>query len=196
MFQIFKKWYYKSIYLIENFKYSSILIGFFAFIESIFFPIPPDIFLIMLGIAKHNKVFWYAFITTAFSVLGGLIGYFLGYYLYDVFIENLLIKIGYIDYFNKFQDMFNNYQALAVFIAGFTPFPYKIVTISSGVLHANLFEFIIFSLLSRGLRFFLLAWIIHAFKTKDISLIKKYFIKFAWLISIVFIIGLIIWYYL
>ena len=169
--------------------------AFFAFAESIFFPIPPDVFLIALGIAKHKKIFWYAFIATIFSVLGGVVAYFLGYYLYDVFIESLLTKIGYIGYFNKFKDMFNNYQAVAVLIAGFLPFPYKVVTITSGVLQANLYHFIGFSILARGLRFFLLAWIIHTFKTKDKKVITKYFIKFIWLISIVGAMGLVIWYF-
>ena len=126
-----------------------------AFIESSFFPIPPDLLLIPLVLAHREKAFKLAAYATISSVLGGYFGYAIGYFAYDS-IEPYL-SAGFIDKINWFSGKYNEYGAWIVFFAGVTPFPYKIITIASGVTHLDLGIFTIASILARGLRFYIIA---------------------------------------
>ena len=132
-----------------------------SFIESSFFPIPPDIFLIPLILAQREKAFRLALYCTIASVLGGYFGYGIGYLLDDAVLTPLLTDWHMIDAFNRFKDWYHEWGAWVVFMAGLTPFPYKIVTIASGAVGLNLFIFTIASIISRGLRFFFIAWLLY-----------------------------------
>lgn len=158
-----------------------------SFIESSFFPIPPDIFLIPLILANRTKAFRIAFWTTVFSVLGGLFGYAIGYYLYNSVGVAILDFFNYRTKFEEFRHLYNNWGAWIVFGAGVTPFPYKIITIASGTTHLNLMVFVIASIIARGLRFFLIAGLLWKFGEPMKTYIEK---NLGWL-SVVFFVLLI-----
>ena len=158
-----------------------------SFIESSFFPIPPDIFLIPLILAQREKAFRLALYCTIASVLGGYFGYGIGYLLDETVLTPLLTDWHMIDAFNRFKDWYNEWGSWVVFIAVTTPFPYKIVTIASGAVGLHLFVFTIASVISRGLRFFLIAWLLYRFGKPMKEYIEK---NLGWL-SILFVLLLL-----
>ena len=128
-----------------------------AFIESSIFPIPPDVLLIPMVLAARHHAWRFAAICTIASVLGGTSGYALGYFLFETAGRPLLDFYGYGAQFAEFQGRYNDWGAWIVFIAGITPFPYKVITIASGATQLDMFTFTIASVLARGLRFFIVA---------------------------------------
>lgn len=127
-----------------------------SFAESSFFPIPPDVMLAPMALSQPQKAWYYAFLTTLFSVLGGIFGYFIGVYAGGA-IEPWLIENGYGEKFEAAKTWFGNYGVWAVLAAGFSPIPYKIFTITAGILGMFFPAFLIASIIGRGARFFLVA---------------------------------------
>ncbi len=128
-----------------------------AFIESSVFPIPPDVLLIPMVLAARARAWRYAAICTIASVLGGMLGYAIGMFLFEAAGLPLLELYGYAAKFEEFRGRYNEWGAWIVFIAGLTPFPYKVITIASGVVELDLTVFTVASVLARGLRFFAVA---------------------------------------
>lgn len=160
---------------------------FVSFIESSFFPIPPDLLLIPLVLARRTDAFKIAALTTVSSVLGGAFGYAIGYFLYQSVGVPVLNFYHYTAQFEEFCAAYNQYGAWIVFGAGLTPFPYKIVTIASGVTHLNFIVFTIASVIARGMRFYFVAWLLWKYGTPMKAWIEK---NLGWL-SIVFFVLLI-----
>lgn len=131
-------------------------LGGMSFAESSFFPIPPDVLLMPMSLAKPERAFWFAWITTIASVLGGLLGYAIGYWLLDV-IYPLIEQMNYVAKYEQAMAFFDEYGIWVVFIAGFSPIPYKVFTIAAGAANMALLPFIVASFIGRGLRFFLVA---------------------------------------
>lgn len=158
-----------------------------SFLESSFFPIPPDVLMIPMGIANPDKALWYAFITTAGSVLGALLGWYIGK------------KVGrpVLRYFIKeeriviVENYFEKYGAMAILIAGFTPIPYKVFTIFSGISRIGIPTLIIWSIIGRGARFFLEAAIIVALGDKAMPFIEENFALMTAGVGFVVIVGYI-----
>ena len=153
-----------------------------AFSESSFFPIPPDVLLIALCLGNPRRSLRYAAICTVGSVTGALGGYAVGYFLWQTAAGEYtgLAQWGYahlfsMDKFLEVQQGFEKYNFWAIFTAGFTPIPYKLFTIAAGVFHINIPMFILASIVSRGLRFFLIAWLIKKFGPPIRVFIDKYF---------------------
>jgi len=132
-----------------------------AFIESSVFPIPPDVMLIPMVLAQRAKAWFFAAIATLGSVLGGIAGYAIGYFLFEAVGEPILAFYGMNDAFHQFAERYNAWGAWIVFIAGVTPFPYKVITIASGATQLNLLVFMVASILARGLRFFVVAGLLY-----------------------------------
>lgn len=158
-----------------------------AFIESSFFPIPPDVMLIPMILAAPKKAWSIASVATVGSVIGAYLGYAIGFYFFQLIAEPLLNFYGYLEKFNYFKELYNQYGAWIVFGAGITPFPYKIITIASGVVHMNLIVFTIASIIARGMRFFLVAWLLKKYGETMREFIEK---NLGWL-SILFLLLLI-----
>ena len=154
---------------------ASWFLSFFSFIESSFFPIPPDIILIPMIIAKRTNAFFYAFICTASSVLGGIFGYLIGYYLFNSIGIIIINYYNLSDQFILFENYYLQYGIWIILGAGFTPFPFKFITIASGVFGLNILLFIIISILARGLRFYLIAFLLRIFGEVIENIINKYF---------------------
>ncbi len=148
-----------------------------AFAESSFFPLPPDILLLALCLSLPIRSYRFALLTTIGSVVGGLVGYLIGFTLWgataELFYEYvpLFSPSG----FEHIQKLFSTYDFWLIFAAGFSPIPYKIFTIGAGVFEINFPLFVLTSVISRGLRFFLLAWLIYTFGDKVKAGIDKYF---------------------
>ncbi|MDX2287545.1 MAG: YqaA family protein [Hyphomicrobiaceae bacterium] len=144
-----------------------------SFIESSFFPIPPDIMLIPMVLAQKAKAWLYATIATVGSVLGGVFGYAIGYFLFDSVGKAVLDLYGYGEKFQHFAAQYNEYGAWIVFGAGLTPFPYKVVTIASGATGMDLLVFIIASLVGRASRFYIVAGLLYFFGPSIRDFIEK-----------------------
>ncbi len=158
-----------------------------AFAESSFFPIPPDIMLIPMILAAPFKAWRIAGLATLASVLGGYFGYAIGIFFFDLIAEPLLKFYGYLEKFKEFENYYHEYGAWIVFGAGLTPFPYKIITIASGAVKLDLLVFTFASVLARGGRFFIVAWLLKRYGAPMKTFIEK---NLGWL-SILFLILLI-----
>ncbi len=150
-------------------KYAKPILAFEAFIESSFFPIPPDVMIIPMVVSKKNEFIRIALIATIFSVLGALFGYYIGYSLNEVAVK-IFEFYGY-EHSDSFKEKFNAgggfFAWLGILItAGFTPLPFKLLTISSGIIHFNIISFIFICLVTRGLRFFLVSYLTYKFGEK------------------------------
>jgi membrane protein YqaA with SNARE-associated domain len=154
-------------------KNAAWFLGMISFIESSFFPIPPDLMLIPMTLAKPKKAWYFASICMITSVIGGFFGYFLGSCFYDIIAEPLLEFYGYMEKFEHFKSYYSLYGIWIVLFAGFTPFPNKVITITSGVMGLNLFIFFLASIIARGGRFFLVAALLYKFGTACKTFIEK-----------------------
>nr|WP_136250542.1 YqaA family protein [Ningiella ruwaisensis] len=125
--------------------------------ESTFFPIPPDVMLAPMVLSQTDKAWRFAFVTTVASVIGGIFGYFLGYFAFESFVDPLINEWGYSDKLLLAESWFSDYGVWVVFLAGFSPIPYKVFTISAGALAMAFFPFVLASAVGRGLRFFLVS---------------------------------------
>jgi len=158
-----------------------------AFAESSFFPIPPDIMLIPMILATPNKAWKIASLATVASLIGGYFGYAIGVFAFDMIAEPILEFYNALDKFHTFENYYHQYGAWIVFGAGITPFPYKIITIASGVVHLDLAVFTVASILARGMRFFVVAWLLKKYGEP-----MKYFIdKHLGKLSVLFLVLLI-----
>ena len=155
--------------------YGGYALFFIAFVESSFFPIPPDVFLIAMCIAVPAKSFRYAGICSIGSVLGGALGYGLGFWFMDSVGMPIVQWYGMTEKYSLVQEYFNQYDVWIVGTAGFTPIPYKLFTITAGFVHSNFLTFMIVSLVARAARFFLVAALIWKFGAKISTFIDKYF---------------------
>ena len=187
---MFKELYLKSIKLAAH-KKSKFFLGFFSFIESFVFPIPPDVFIIPMTLAKRAEWFKIALIATVASVLGACFGYIIGY----VFFNEIGIKI--FEFYGVDPSFWKNKVSsdggviawiTLLAIAGFSPIPFKLLTISSGFINFNIVYFIIISFITRGLRFFLISFLIGNFGPTMKLLIEKKLLKVSIVTSIVIII--------
>lgn len=145
-----------------------------SFVESSFFPIPPDILMIPMILAQPRKAWLIALVCTISSVLGGLFGYFIGAVLFETIGQAIFDFYGKADAVLAFNDRFNAYGAWAVLVAGVTPFPYKVITIMSGWTGLSIPVFIVASIAARGLRFFILAALLWKFGAPIRAFIEKY----------------------
>ena len=153
--------------------YALWIMGAVAFAESSFFPVPPDVMLIPMSLARPQRAWVYAAICTATSVLGGLLGYAIGSLLYDSVGHWLISVYGYGSDLEKFRAMYAEYGAWIILIKGATPIPYKLVTIASGFAGYNLFLFVVLSAITRGLRFGIVAGLLAYFGEPIRNFIEK-----------------------
>jgi membrane protein YqaA with SNARE-associated domain len=142
-------------------KFAPRILAILTFAESVFFPIPPDVLLAPMVLAQRDKAWRFATITTIASVLGGMVGYGLGYLMFEPWIQPLITEFGYQARFDKAMLWFSEWGVWVVFIAGFSPIPYKLFTVSAGFLNMAFLPFLLASSVGRGMRFFLVAGVIR-----------------------------------
>ena len=153
--------------------YATWLLGIVSFAESSFFPVPPDVMLIPMALARPDKAWFYATVCTVTSVAGGLLGYLIGAVLYDSVGLWLIHLYGYGDKVEAFREAYAQWGAWIILLKGLTPIPYKIVTIASGFAGYNLFLFVVLSIITRGARFFLLAFLLNRYGAQARSIIEE-----------------------
>ncbi|WP_440669547.1 YqaA family protein [Candidatus Pelagibacter sp. HIMB1483] len=163
---MFNTIYKKCLYLAAH-KSSKYYLALVSFIESSFFPIPPDVMVIPMVISKKNDFIKIFFIATIFSVLGGILGYFIGAFFFELGAQ-IMSFYGYENKLSIIKDNLVNSEGFyawlgILFLAGFTPLPYKVFTIASGLIGFNILIFILISLISRGLRFFIVSYLSYKF---------------------------------
>ena len=189
---------YKKCLDLAAHKSSKYNLALISFVESSFFPIPPDVMVIPMVISKKNEFIKIFLIATIFSVLGGILGYFLGAFFYDIGIQ-IMSFYGYEDKLNSLKnDLISSESFYAwlgiLFLAGFTPLPYKVFTIASGLIGFNILIFIVISLISRGLRFFIVSYFSYKFGDLFTKFMEKQGSKWFTIIGILIVlIGLIIY---
>ncbi len=158
-----------------------------AFVESSVFPIPPDVMLVPMILADRRRAWRVAAVATAASVAGGLAGYAIGSLFFDALGQPILDLYGYADKFASFAERYNEWGAWIVFGAGITPFPYKVITIASGVTHLDLVVFLVASVLARGIRFFAVAGLLWWFGAP----IRRFLDRYLGPVTVVFFVLLI-----
>ena len=182
-----------------GYKYAKQILAIESFIESSFFPIPPDVMIIPMVVSKRNEFIRIALIATIFSVLGALFGYYIGYSLNEIAVK-IFEFYGY-EYSDAFKEKFTTgggFKAWLgiLFTAGFTPLPFKLLTISSGIIHFNLITFIFVCIVTRGLRFFLVAYLTYRFGQKIGPFLDKQGAKWSIIITGIIILTATVIYFL
>ena len=184
---------YKKCLDLAAHKSSKYYLALVSFIESSFFPIPPDVMVIPMVISKKNDFMKIFFIATIFSVLGGILGYLIGAFFFDVGMQ-IMSFYGYEDKLTNFKNNLINSEGFyawlgILFLAGFTPLPYKVFTIASGLINFNIFIFIFISLTSRGLRFFIVSYLSYKFGDLFTEFMNKHGSKWFTIIGILIVIA-------
>lgn len=174
--------------------YGPVALAILAFAEASFFPIPPDPLLMALCLGAITSSLRFAAISTVASVLGGILGYVLGAGAWHLLSDFFFAYVPGVtpEAFQGVQDLYTRYDFWAVFLAGLTPIPYKVFTLSAGVFAVNFPIFLLASVLSRGLRFFLVAGLIHRFGAPISDFIDRYFNLLTWIFGVLVILGFLV----
>lgn len=174
-------------------KYSIYILALISFIEASFFPIPPDPILLTMCLGSPKRSLWYAFICSVFSVLGAILGYYIGLYLWSTVHEFFFLYIFSESSFNYVGELYNQNSFLAVLTAAFTPIPFKVFTIAGGVFRISLFDLILASAIGRSARFFIEGGLFYFFGPNIKVFIEKYFNLLTIIITILIIAVVVIY---
>ncbi|MDF2764169.1 MAG: cytochrome [Rhodospirillales bacterium] len=169
---MFQRLYDRTMSLASH-RHAMRVLAVISFAESSFFPIPPDAMLIPMVLAHRDRAWAMAAVCTIASVLGGILGYVIGYFLFEAVGRPILDFYGYQDAFQRFADAYNEWGLWIILIKGLTPIPYKLVTIASGVAHFDPTVFILASIATRGARFFLVAALLRRFGPPIRTFVEK-----------------------
>lgn len=185
--KIFSYLYDRTIFL-SGHKHAHYYLAGVSFVESCFFPIPPDVMLVSMGLAKPKNALYYALIATLFSVAGGVLGYFLGMYSM-IFIEPYIEASSLANHYHHIRDWLAHSGLWVVILAGFTPFPYKIFTITAGAMHVAFLPFLLGSLIGRGMRFFLVSGILYFAGQGLERNLRRYIDIIGWSILVILVVA-------
>ncbi len=174
-------------------RHATRYLGVLSFAESSFFPIPPDVMLAPMCLAQPERAFRLATLTTLTSVAGGIAGYLLGWLALSS-IEPVLVDAGYGDGYERVQGWFATYGVATVLIAGFSPIPYKLFTITAGALSMNFPLFVLASLVGRGGRFFLVASLLHYGGPRYADSLRKHIDRIGWAFVALVTVGILVWF--
>jgi membrane protein YqaA with SNARE-associated domain len=171
--------------------YATWLLGLVSFVESSFFPVPPDVMLIPMSLARPDKALFYATVCTVTSVAGGVLGYFIGAVLYDSVGLWLIQLYGYGNKVEAFREAYAYWGTWIILIKGVTPIPYKLATITSGFAGYNFFMFVLLSCIARGMRFYAVAFVLNRYGEQARAIIEKRLELWVTLGAIVLVAGII-----
>ena len=173
-------------------RYAIPFMGVVAFAESSFFPIPPDVMLIPMVLANRKKAFTIALVCTVCSVVGGLLGYAIGYYFFETLGAWVVKTYGLQAGLERFREQFAHWGIYVILIKGLTPIPYKLVTIASGAAHFDLFTFVWASIVTRGIRFFVVAALLWKYGDPIRTFIEERFTLVSWAFLIALVGGFLV----
>lgn len=174
-------------------QYAVYILGFISFIESIFFPVPTAVMFAPMALAKPDRALSLAFITTLFSVLGGIAAYFIAYFAFDSMVMPLVESFGWEDKIEKAQGWFETYGVWIVLIAGFSPIPYKILTLTAGAMQMAFLPFLIASIIGRAAQFYLIAGLVKWGGERIEQNLRKYMEIIGWSVVLVGLLAYIIY---
>ena len=157
----------------SNTRFAMPFIFFIGYVEAIIFPLPQEIFMVPMMLSERSKVFRIAFYSFVGSILGGIAAYYLGLLFFDSVVNPIINFYDYYHHFLFFKDQINEFGFIYVFIGGFTPLPFKIITLTSGALSIPFWNFLIAAILSRGLRFYLVGFLVWKYGEKVINTVDK-----------------------
>jgi len=157
----------------SNTRFAMPFIFFIGYVEAIIFPLPQEIFMVPMMLSERSKVFRIAFYSFIVSILGGITAYYLGLLFFDSVVNPIINFYDYSHHFLFFKDQINEFGFIYVFIGGFTPLPFKIITLTSGALSIPFWNFLIAAILSRGLRFYLVGFLVWKYGEKVINTVDK-----------------------
>jgi len=163
-----------------------------SFSESVIFPIPPDVMLAPMAMTQPDKAWRLAFLTTVSSAAGGVLGYFLGFWAFETVVLPAVETLGYESKLEIVKSWFATWGFWIVFIAGFSPVPYKLFTVTAGVMQIAFFPFLLASVISRGLRFYLVAWLLKTGGPKMAVKLREYVDRIGWSLVILLIVAYIV----
>lgn len=181
---------YDWVFALARSKHATPALAAVSFAESSFFPIPPDIMLAPMILARPERAYFYAGVCTLASVLGGILGYAIGYYMGDLGLWLMRI-LGHSDGLAEFQHWFDHWGLAVILIKGLTPIPYKLVTIASGLAHFSFPIFIAASVVTRGARFFIEAWVLKRWGPAMLEMVEKRLAMWS-VIGLVVLVGAIV----
>jgi membrane protein YqaA with SNARE-associated domain len=187
---------YDWVMRLAQHRYAIPFMGVVSFAESSFFPIPPDVMLVPMVLANRQKAFTIALVCTVTSVLGGLLGYAIGYWFFETAGAWVVKTYGLQAGMDKFREEFAHWGTWVILIKGLTPIPYKLVTIASGAAHFDLFTFVWASIVTRGVRFFVVAALLWKFGEPIRTFIEKRLTLLTWLFLIALIGGFVAFRYI
>lgn len=178
---------YSQMMIWSAHRFAPFYLAFVAFAESSFFPIPPDVMLLSMGLAKPVNAWRYAFITTCFSVIGGILGYCIGYFGIEL-LEPFINASSYVDSYHTIAKWFETHGVWIILLAGFTPLPYKLFTITAGAMLMPFIPFVLSSLIGRGLRFYLVSTIMYFAGDRIHNRLRHYVDAIGWSSIVIFVI--------
>ena len=181
---------YDWVFALARSRHATSALAVVSFADSSFFPVPPDVMLAPMILARPEKAYFYAFVCTAASVLGGILGYAIGYYLTDLGLW-LMSILGHSDGLEEFQHWFDRWGLAVILIKGLTPVPYKLVTIASGLAAFSFPVFLAASVVTRGARFFLEAWVLRRWGPAMLAQVEKRLAMWS-IIGIVVLVGAVV----
>jgi len=166
------------------------IMGAVSFAESSFFPVPPDIMLVPMSLARPDRAWFFATLCTVTSVAGGVLGYLIGWLLYDSIGQWLIHLYGYGDKVEAFREAYARYGTWIILLKGLTPIPYKIVTITSGFAGYDLVLFVLFSFVARGTRFYFLAFLLSRYGTRVRAIVERHLGVWVTIGAVVLVVGI------
>ncbi len=184
---------YKRVISWAKHRHASYYLSATSFAESSFFPVPVDVLLAPMVLAQREKAWWYASLATLTSVAGAVFGYYIGLFLFDQVAQPIIEFYHFQEKFIYVQQLFNKYGIWIIFIAGFSPIPYKIFTITAGVAGMPLLPFILTSLVARGARFFLVAGLLYAGGEKIDAVLEKRVEQIGWATVVIIVLAITIY---
>ncbi len=187
---------YQRVLIWSRHQYAVYYLALISFAESSFFPIPPDVMLAPMALAHRERAWYYGTVTTVFSVLGGIFGYVLGHYAFEPVVLPVIHYLGYEQQFALAEGWFERWGVWIVFVAGFSPIPYKVFTVAAGVMNMALLPFILASIIGRGARFYLVCALIVLGGQKLEDHLKQYIDLIGWItVALIVLVGLFFWLY-
>jgi membrane protein YqaA with SNARE-associated domain len=184
---------YKRVISWAKHRHASYYLSATSFAESSFFPVPVDVLLAPMVLAQREKAWWYASLATVTSVAGAVFGYYIGLFLFDQVAQPIIDFYHFQEKFIYVQELFNKYGVWIIFIAGFSPIPYKIFTITAGVVSMPLLPFILTSLVARGARFFLVAGLLYVGGEKIDAVLEKRVEQIGWASVVIIVLAITIY---
>ena len=181
---------YDWVFSLARHRHATRSLAAVSFAESAFFPIPPDVMLAPMVLARPDRAYFYATVCTVASVLGGLLGYLIGYFLEPLGLW-LLATMGKADTFETSKALFQEHGEWVILIKGLTPIPFKLITISAGIFKFNLALFIALCVVTRGARFFLVAFVLKTWGPRMLEVVEKRLTLFTVLLLAIFVLGFV-----